>query len=30
MRFDVIGQIEAIEVIAVGPNIRGLAYFWHE
>jgi hypothetical protein len=26
MRFDVIGQIEAIEVVAVGPNIRELAY----
>lgn len=26
MRFDVIGQIEAIEVIAVGPNIRELVY----
>ena len=26
MRFDVIGQIETIEVIAVGPNIRELAY----
>ncbi len=26
MRFDVIGQIDAIEVIAVGPGIRGLAY----
>jgi hypothetical protein len=26
MRFDVIGPIEAIEVIAVGPNIRELVY----
>ncbi len=26
MRFDIIGQIEAVEVIAVGPNIRDLAY----
>lgn len=26
MRFDVIGQIEAIEVIAVGPNIRELTF----
>jgi hypothetical protein len=26
VRFDIIGQIEAIEVIAVGPSIRGLAY----
>lgn len=26
MKFDVIGQIEMIEVIAVGSNIRGLAY----
>lgn len=26
MTFDVISQIEAVEVIAVGPNIRGLAY----
>ena len=26
MRFDVISPIEAIEVIAVGTSIRGLAY----
>ena len=26
MRFDVIGQIEAIEVIAVGSSIRELSY----
>ena len=26
MRFDVIGQIDTIEVIAVGSNIRELAY----
>jgi hypothetical protein len=26
VKFDVIGQIEAVEVIAVGPSIRDLAY----
>jgi hypothetical protein len=26
MRFDVISQIEAVEVIAIGPNIRELSY----
>ena len=26
MKFDVIGQIEAIEIIAIGTSIRNLAY----
>ncbi|MGH9799269.1 MAG: hypothetical protein ACRD82_02815 [Blastocatellia bacterium] len=26
MKFEIIGQIEAIEIIAVGANIRDLAY----
>ena len=26
MKFDIISQIEAVEVIAVGPSIRDLAY----
>ena len=26
MRFDIVSQIEAVEVIAVGPGIRDVAY----